>query len=437
MTSLRQPRTAANIAAYTPRSMHFGRRRLLKLVVVAVVLCMSVVACGSAPGATGPTNTTTSPSQGAASQVPTGTGPAATSPGSNSVAACKLPALAFTNVGLGIPGADYRLPSKGEVKTIVLFADFNDVPAAQTPEAMFGLISPKAEEFYATESGGRMTWKLQPNYAWLRLGQPSATYGNDIRSYDGHLQFIQEAVSLADPTVDFSGADSVVVLVPPEATAIGYGPAFAANEGQGFVADGKTFANGVTSGADLRTWGSLWLNHESGHTMGLPDLYAFTSDGSQPDIHRFVGGFGLMGYILGSAPEYFAYERWQLGWLDDNQVVCLAQGDTTQTLSAIETAGGLKAVVIPLDGSRAVVVESRRALGYDSKLPKSGALVYEINTSTATGLGPIVIHPIDAGDPWRYTSPLAPGESVTVDGVTVSVTSATDQADVVKVTIAN
>ncbi|MBI5933527.1 MAG: hypothetical protein HY867_07440 [Chloroflexi bacterium] len=350
---------------------------------------------------------------------------------------CKPAPVAFTNVGFGFPPADYKLPSLGDVKTIVLFADFADVPGATTPEQFFSEFSPNAENFYSTVSYGRMNWILEPHMKWLRLSQDSAYYGEAIRSYDGHLEFIQEAVRLADPEVDFSSADSVVVMVPPEATAVEFGPALGANPGEGYSADGKVFSNGVTSAADFPNWGFIWLNHESGHTMGLPDLYGYDWDGTNyDDIHRFVGGFGAMGYTAGDAMEFFAFERWQLGWLDDNQFVCQLDADQTTTLSAIEMAGGLKAVIVPLGVNRILVVESRRALGYDEKISKEGALVYVVDTTIASGYGTLAVYPVLDGDPYRYKSPLAVGESVTVEGVTVTVIEATDQGDTVQVTVA-
>lgn len=350
------------------------------------------------------------------------------------VTACKLPPLSFTNVGLGLPNPAFKMPSIGDVKTIVLFTDFSDVPATQTPEGLLSIISPGAETYYAEMSYGRMNWTLQPHPVWLRLSQPSAYYGESIQSYDGHLAFIQEAVTLADADVDFSTADSVVVLVPPEASAIPYGPAFGASPGGGYSADGKTFANGATSGADLPGWGSYWLSHEAGHMMGLPDFYAYQYDpNNYPDQHRFVGGFSLMGFIDGSAPGFFAFERWQLGWLDDEQVVCQTIADQTTTLTPIETQGGIKAVIVPISESKALVVESRRPIGADAGLVKSGALVYTVDTSIYSGEGTLVVHPILANDPYRDQSPLAVGESVTVDGVTVTVVDSNEQGDTVQV----
>jgi M6 family metalloprotease-like protein len=324
--------------------------------------------------------------------------------------ACKLHSRAFTNVGLGLPKASHKLPTIGTVKTIVLFADFPDVPATKGPEEVLSLISPQAETFIRDLSYGRMEYVLEPYFVWLRLGQLSSHYGEGIRTYAGHLEFIQEAVNLADANVDFSEADSVLVMVPPQASAVEYGPAFGANASEGYIADGKTFENGVTSGADLPSWGFLWLNHETSHIMSLPDLYAYDYDlSTYEDQHRFVGGFSLMGYIDGRAPEFFAFERWQLGWLDDEQIFCQKTRDERVTLSAIELAGGIKAVMVPISSSKAVVVESRRAIGYDRNMLKVGALVYTVNADIFSGEGPIVVYPALENDPYRDQSPLAVG----------------------------
>lgn len=243
---------------------------------------------------------------------------------------------------------------------------------------------------------------------------------------------------MADANVDFSAADSVLVMVPPQASGVSYGPAFGANALEGYAADRRIFANGVTSGADLVGWGFLWLNHETGHIMSLPDLYAYEYDTSNyEDQHRFVGGFSLMGYIDGNAPELFAFERWQLGWLDDNQIYCHQTGDAIVTLSAIETAGGTKAVMVPITDAKAIVVESRRALGYDQNIVKAGALVYLVNTSVSSGQGPILVYPALENDPHRDQSPLAAGESVTVEGVTITVLDATEEGDTMQVTVQN
>lgn len=348
---------------------------------------------------------------------------------------CKKGSFAFTNVGFGFPNPSHKLPSIGTVKTAVLFADFNDVPASQTPQEVFSFVSPNAEKFFYDMSYGKMNYVLEPYFTWVRLSKPSAHYGDQgIRTYDGHYEFIQEAVTLADATVDFSTYDSVLVMIPPESFAVTFGPAFGANPGFGYSADGKIFENGVTSGADLTFWGFLWLNHETAHNMGLPDLYAYQYDqANYDDLHRFVGNFSLMSYITGKAPEFFAFERWQMGWLDDNQIFCQLDGEQTVTLSAIETIGGIKAVMIPVSETKVVAVESRRRLGYDANLIKEGALIYTVDTSIYSGDGPLIVYPILENDPYRDQSPLAVGETFTIDGVTITVIEATSEGDTVQI----
>ncbi len=192
---------------------------------VILILVFLITACGGNASTPAP-EIDSAPTQ-AATLEPTATVAVPTST-PDTISACKIRSYSFTNVGFGLPNPSYKLPSVGAVKTIVLFADFPDVPAVQTPEDALSIISPNAEKFFNDISYGKMAWTLEPHLTWLHLSQPSSYYGEAIRSYEGHLEFIQEAVNLADADIDFSTADSVVVMVPPEATAVGYGPAFGA-----------------------------------------------------------------------------------------------------------------------------------------------------------------------------------------------------------------
>ena len=87
-----------------------------------------------------------------------------------------------------------------------------------------------------------------------------------------------------------------------------------------------------------------------------------------------------MGTSAGNAPGYFAFERWVLGWLDDEQIYCHSEGEVEMEIEAIENKGGTKAIIIPIDSTSALLVESRRKIGFDKKT-REGALVYLVNTS--------------------------------------------------------
>lgn len=338
--------------------------------------------------------------------------------------ACKLPdSDNHGAIGLSVPRTAGRLPSVGTARVKVIFVDFPDVPAAQTPQEVFNMVSPGSEQFFADVSYGRMDYVLEPHFEWYRLSKNSADY-NWGTTVEAVYAYINEAIDLAEPDVDFVGADQILIMANPDATEIFNGPAHFGP----FTADGQTFRSVVTSGHDLNFWGFLWLNHETGHNLGLIDLYSYGGG------HPFVGGFDLMGNIAGAAPEYMAYHRWMLEWLDDAQIFCQQTAEETVYLTPIEKAGGVKAAMVPVGPTKVVVVESRRAVGYDTNLPKEGALVYVVDSSISTGQGGIKVYPI-LSDPSFYDSPLAEGEMVTVEGVTIEVISANDNVDQVRITV--
>ena len=88
-------------------------------------------------------------------------------------------------------------------------------------------------------------------------------------------------------------------------------------------------------------------------------------------------------------------------------------------------------MVVPLTETTALVVESRRILGYDSHLSKEGALVYKVDTSVPTGEGPIVVGSISK--PPDGTALLGPGEIWNSDGYSITVEDATQEGEYVKI----
>ena len=358
-----------------------------------------------APTTTAPTPTT---APATTTTAPTTTTATTVASEKLDISACRPPELTFSGVGLGWPRPPDRLPSMGRVDIAVLLADFVAVAARRSTEEAFALVSPGAEEWFETVSYGRMDLNLHLHPVWLRMSQPSPFYSDAITTHEGHRAWIEEAVALADPDFDFSEMEAVLVLATPRAEHIAYGPTWIGRATDPIVADGAIITNGVTSGADLTFWGDLWLPHELGHSMVLPDLYSFEG------ATGFTRPFSLMDDIGSTAPEYFAYERWVLGWLDDSQVVC-TEGPTEVLLSPVELPDGVKAVMVPVGGSRLVVVESRRAVGYDFALEREGVVVYVVDTSIPTGEGPIQVV-----NPERVA--MAEGKSLAVEGVTVTVT---------------
>ncbi len=368
------------------------------------------------------------------------------------VAACRLPnQVDADRLSVGFPISPERIPASGNVNVAVLFVDFQEAPARQGGTAtddeqtlihgMFVNLVSAAEKYLEAMSYGTLDFTFRPLYRWLRMPHSlSALYadsdsnlGNAISSF----MLIDDAISLADPEFDFEDIDSVVVIATPRADSIQRGTALLSPDWD-FYADDQTIGNATSLGSGPRAWSTI--AHELGHNLGLPDLYdrhvKLDSEGHlSDDKARFVGVFGLMGGGVNEKlthPEVFAWSRWQLGWLRDTQVTCVTSFPTSVQLTPLAIPGGIKAVVVPLTETTALVVESRRKLGYDLRLSKEGALVYKVDTSVRTGEGPIVVG--STSKPPDASALLGPGEVWNSDGYSVTVKEVVPGGDLVEIT---
>ncbi|MER5637287.1 M6 family metalloprotease domain-containing protein [Kitasatospora sp. NPDC002227] len=275
----------------------------------------------------------------------------------------------------------------GTKRVLMLFVDFPDAPA-DAPTSSYGAQITPAADWMWQASYGRTWLAMTQLPRWLRMPQASTTYGFSRGiSFEQHELYVRQAVEAAAPYADFSQYDLVYVVPPRTATAITFTPTYVYDPSTaGVTVNGTRIKWAVTFGQDLWYWGPKIADHETGHTFGLPDLYAY--DG--PDIHRYVGGWDLMGKVGGPAPEYVGWEAWKLGWLADGQVACVpGVGQTTVPLTAVEYVGGTKLVVLKLTDTLAYVVESRRAAYADQAPCSTGVLVYRVDTSVQTGQGPV------------------------------------------------
>lgn len=215
------------------------------------------------------------------------------------------------------------------------------------------------------------------------MPRPASTY--PIPAGFDFAPFIRDVVAAADPAVDFSRYDHVLVVPTPAFPSSSNGWAFLPGRGAA-TADGVEvrFVSTLQPDARFQPGGAQVLaNHEFLHTMGLPDL-RFSPEPST--------AFDPMS-SSGSTAHLHGWHKWLLGWLDPPQLTCLtAPGQVEETLTAIARPGGKKLVVVPVDPSVAYVVEARVLTAADRAVCDEGVLVYTVdsqlgNAQTREGRG--------------------------------------------------
>jgi M6 family metalloprotease-like protein len=315
--------------------------------------------------------------------------------------ACKLTGINDAWLSEGFGWQHDCAPSTGSLTTFMIFVDFPDKPSGNdTTLSRYEIFQPDATTWYSNASYGSLSMGSSVDFSgFYRMPDDTSSYGfqRGINSAT-HLKYIQDALdawgsvhSQPMPVVD------VLYIAPTvNAEAISFSPTYmdsVSTRGGAYVAK-----KAVTFGMDAyETWKFKVLNHETGHAMCLPDLYPYTSG----PTGKFVGGFDLMGFIDGVMPDFFAWHKWKLGWLKDDNIVCITGSSRNyrrmQDLSA-PTATGINAMVVKLNNTAVLVAEYR--IGSPPGSCGSGLLLYTVTTNTASGEGPIRVldtHPNSGG----------------------------------------
>lgn len=191
--------------------------------------------------------------------------------------------------------------------------------------------------------------------------------------------------------------------------------------------------NGTDGDSDrVEVWN--WI-HEFGHTLGLTDIRNVMDPGNQSSAA--MGIFDVMS--APSAPELLVWHRFLLGMITDEQIRCVQTTDrTSHWIVPVESESSLpKGVVIPLSKTSAIVIESRRRMGFDSLLgtASEGALVYTLDTTIPYGMSPVNVIPKATSSDllWRRDAPLHPGDFIEVGGWRISCVEAGPWGDLVLV----
>jgi len=324
-------------------------------------------------------------------------------------------------------------PVSGVFPIIVIPALFSDsgapvFAAEDIQRTLFDGPAPSGTvtDFYRDASGGLLVvsgvtapW-VRTNITMAEVVGSSAGIGPDSRVG----QYLAEALSLADPDIDFaqfdndgpdgipnSGDDDGVVdavtfefnevaascggpAIWPHRSGLAFwlGAPYTTGElrpdGTPIVVNGYII-QGTTdcSGTVLQT--ANVISHEFGHVLGLPDLY-HPIDGIAPQDRRWVlgcwalmaaGSWGCGNPSASTAdfgPTHFSpWSKDRLGWIDWIDVDDVL--DREFSLGGAQTSRNALRIRMDDFGREFLVVEFRPQVGFDGVLPVSGVLVYHWN----------------------------------------------------------
>ena len=346
-----------------------------------------------------------------------------------------------TDLSAGFPKVRTRIKSYGNVKALIVPVDFTDVVGKDNPVTFFTPIAEGVNKYYNTISYGRLAFDftILPNY--VHMDFPISKYGiaNTVGAGDvaGYRKAVLDATN---PQINYADYEAVYFLVPKEMpmSLMGWGPAITVP----YEVTGGYIINGATGGADMyfneqngvvgATW--KWMAHETGHAFGWYDEdYKHQSSS--------LGNWGLMSQSwTNDVIEQNAWDRYLQGWLEEPQVGCTTKDALTSakdfTINALgENSDDQKAVMIPLSPSKILVMESRRKSSLDNfTQTRQGLLVYTVDmTIGQLGGGYKTIGRPGSTDRDFRDAALQQGDSVTVEGVTITVTKSASQADTVTI----
>ncbi|MEU3091104.1 M6 family metalloprotease domain-containing protein [Streptomyces massasporeus] len=374
-----------------------------------------------------------------------GAGPSAAE--GDSAAPCALTRTdAHHSEGLDTWNAAYPRPARS-LDAVMVFLSFPDAHPLTTPQELTADHFPATTSFFERASYGRFTLRPHALRQWIRMPKPSTAYAiqRDWKP-ERRAAYLRDALSVADPRVDFSRYDVVYFVADPDAPGVDSDATKVVNLTSPLRADGTDLRRIVTV-FEQHPPDRLVLAHETGHVFDLPDLYHRPADG-KGDWDTHVGDWDLMGSQFGLAPDLFAWHKWKLGWLHPRQVRCVQDAGparlTLEPLAAgpgMPTTGaagaqsfglgrGTKLAVVRTGPDSVLALEVRGPVGNDVAACRQGVLVYRVRGGAQSGGGPIEVidaHPhTDAC--WENSvyppladAPIGIGESFTVPGEGVRV----------------
>jgi M6 family metalloprotease-like protein len=330
-------------------------------------------------------------------------------------------------------GQDWSpLRSKGTIRALVIGTDFPNYPGQTKPSAYVEEALKTNTQFYETMSYGAVKFDYNVLPRYVRMSKNAEDYGIGAWGRGDYVSYYREALSNAAAEFDIGGYDVAYVMASPQTptSAITSGPAFPWPES---TADGVVPLGAATGAMPLSDRAFRWMAHETGHLFGLVDLYDVSGNvnpgGSR---HTRFGWWDIMSMNWETFNlELNGWFRFQLGWIKDSEAICFEVDkviDQVITIPNLASQSANRLAVLRTGQQKVIVIERRSITQYAPMSGNSGfegVLVYEVDGATNFQSAPVAIvrkSALSIDDPLSSAA-LKPGESISISGIEISVSS--------------
>ncbi len=306
----------------------------------------------------------------------------------------------------------------GPQRLLVILVRFSDRTNSTSPGQTSSVLS-GVNDYYGENSYGAVSFQADmapaPTSSWYLMPNTMTYYGADTSSSDNQL--VHDALQAAyNAGVNLANYKLAIIVHAGNDEAISH----AGSDIHSYTIPGYTFSPAPLTSYKISTSvvsendPTGVYSHESGHLLGLPDLYDTT--GQIDPANNFIGYWELMALgewnpnngnpllTPGTHPAHMsAWSKIELGFIPSSRIATVQSGDSRNiTVENLEqSTSGIQAVKIPVsynsDGSLTYyILEMRAKLGtYDQYLPfpstypGAGLLVYKVNESIPNGSGSV------------------------------------------------
>lgn len=271
----------------------------------------------------------------------------------------------------------------GRKKVIMLYVDFSDaVMDSDTKKRAHDVLGDgKFQRLFHEQSYGKVTFDIKHIDGWRRLSKSHKKYSS--KTTDSHRELFVEIFTLY-PKVDFLAYDYIMVNMPR----IG-NTAFGERDDIAIPYRGKK----INVALNISSGSPYVLAHETGHLMGLPDLYTY----GRVSPKNPAGVWDIMS-AAGKASGFLGWHRHKLNWLDADRKTYLVSGKHQFKLMPLNASSGVSMITVPVDDpvkpSKVFVVEVSQPVRNQGKVEDSiGVLVYSVDAKLASGKNAVVVYP--------------------------------------------